>query len=1049
MNDKTRKYWRSFDELNETEAYQAEVVNEFQDELDISSPEQEGTSRRGFLGWVSASLAASGLAGCDAIRRPVEKILPYSVAPEEILPGIPQYYATTTSLGGEVVGVLVESHEGRPTKIEGNPLHRGSYGALNNLHQSQVLDLYDPQRLRASRSGDKSDLSADAVKAILAQKGKSWAGKKVAFLAEALPSVQIATLRDGLVKSLGAQWYTYESVSDDNEREGMKAVFGEAVRPVYNFSGVKTILSLDSDFLATEGSAVANAHSWAETRRMGADGSHNLSRMYAVEARYSVTGTNADHRVRTTHAEVEAFAFEVARGLGVNAPHSTVALSTFQKDAAKQIVADLKANQGHALVLAGRNQPAIVHAITAVMNEALGASVSQVKYHTDARRAKDAMGDMEGAKALTTALSGGQVDALVIIGGNPAYTFPADLKFADAVKKAGEVVYLSDMENETTQAIEAAKSTVIARAHYLESWGDTVGIDGQVAIQQPLIQPIHKAVSDLEVLAALAGDAQAQGYALVRGAWKAATGSAGFHKRWRKWLHEGVLEDQHVVGTSPSKKATDVGSLGASSMKNPSTDKLDVIFVSGHNSFDGRFANNSWLMELPDPLTKITWDNAAVVSPKTAKDLGVVDQDMVEVTLGGVTLKTVAWILPGQADNTVTLTLGYGRTFSNFLPYHEGSYNDKKETGFNVGLLRNSGSASVAAGASVKATGGTYVVAAVQRHDNSRQYSIEGFDVGKRPALVREASLTEYKANETFAKAGIIAHHKMPDTSKFAVVHPPEESIFGDYRNVSDEQRESHPNMPDYTKGIQWGMVIDLNTCTGCNACMVACVAENNIAMVGKDQVRRGREMHWIRMDRYFVGDENNPEVVHQPLACQQCETAPCENVCPVAATVHSPEGLNDMVYNRCIGTRYCANNCPFKVRRFNFYNYSKDQPELFHMQRNPNVTVRFRGVMEKCTYCVQRINKGKRRAALNPEVATQIIARITPACAQGCPTKAIIFGDINDSTSEVAKYKNAARDYRLLSELNVQGRTSFLAKIRNPNPNFPTASASSSTQAG
>jgi molybdopterin-containing oxidoreductase family iron-sulfur binding subunit len=783
---------------------------------------------------------------------------------------------------------------------------------------------------------------------------------------------------------------------------------------------------------------------------MAADGgTDHLSRMYAVEARYSVTGTNADHRVRATHAEVEAFAFEVARGLGVNAPNSSVALSQFQKDAAKQVAVDLKANSGKALVLAGRNQPAVVHAITAVMNEALGASAAQVKYHPDARRAADAMGDMEGAKALTTALNGGKVDALVIIGGNPAYTFPADLKFAEAVKKAGEVIYLTDMANETSAALDAAKSLVIPRAHYLEAWGDSIGIDGQVAIQQPLIQPLHQAVSDLELLAALGGDAQAKGYDIVRGAWKSATGAVGFHKRWRKWLHEGVLEDAHSVGAATSKKATSIGSLGASSMKNPSADKLDVIFVSGHNSFDGRFANNSWLMELPDPLTKITWDNAAVLSPKTASDLGVKDEDMVTVTLGDASLKTVAWVLPGQADDTVTLTLGYGRSFDNHLPYHKGAYNEGKVTGFNVGTLRNSGSASVASGASVKATGETYIVAAVQRHDNSRQYSIEGFDVGKRPALVREATVAEYKANETFAQAGIIKHHKMPDSSKFAVIHPPEESIFGDFRDVSDEQRKSHPDMPDYTKGIQWGMVIDLNTCTGCNACMVACVAENNIPMVGKDQVRRGREMHWIRMDRYFVGDESNPEVVHQPLACQQCETAPCENVCPVAATVHSPEGLNDMVYNRCIGTRYCANNCPFKVRRFNFYNYTRDQDELIHMQRNPNVTVRFRGVMEKCTYCVQRINKGKRRAALNPEVATQIIARITPACAQGCPTKAIVFGDINDKGSEVARYKAAARDYRLLSELNVQGRTSFLAKIRNPNPNFPTASASSATQAG
>ena len=1042
MNDKTRKYWRSFDELNQTEAYQAEVKNEFQDELDVSTPEPEGTSRRSFLGWVGASLAASGLAGCDAIRRPVEKILPYSVAPEETLPGIPQYFATTTNVGGEVVGVLVESHEGRPTKVEGNPLHHGSLGALNNFHQSQILDLYDPMRLRKTKAGDKEHTAAEA-KALIASKGKALAGKKVAFLAEAMPSVQIDRLRaQALSTFAGAQWFTYESVSDDNEREGMKAVFGEALRPAYSFKGVKAILSLDSDFLGTEGSAVANAQAWAETRRMGAEGkTDHLSRMYAVEARYSLTGTNADHRVRASHAEIEAFAFAVASALGVSAPTTSVKLSPFQAAAATKVAEDLKANKGAAVVIAGRNQPAVVHALAAVMNGALNANVS---YYPDARRAANAMGDVEGAKALTAALQAGKVDALVIMGGNPVYSFPADLNLAEAMKKAGEVIYLTDQANETSEALDTAKSVVVPRAHFLEAWGDSVYLDGQVALQQPLIQPLHEAVSDVELLAALLGDATAKGYDVVRGAWKAATGAAGFHKRWRRWLHEGVVDAAHFGASS--KKATSIGALKASATIAPSANKLDVIFMAGHNSFDGRFAANSWLLELPDPLTKITWDNAALFSPKTAKALGLKDEDMIKVTLGSQELEVAAWVMPGQADNTIAISLGYGRAFVNSffdkegnevkkITYHEGAYNEGKDaevTGFRAEALRTTAAPFVAAGATVKATGATYTIAAVQRYDNSRQDPGFGFEPR---ALVREASVTEYNANPTFAKPGIIEHGKpMPDSSKFAVLHPAEKSIFGDY---------------DYSEGFQWGMVIDLNTCTGCNACMVACVAENNISMVGKDQVRRGREMHWIRMDRYFVGSDENPEVVHQPLACQQCETAPCENVCPVAATVHSPEGLNDMVYNRCIGTRYCANNCPFKVRRFNFYNYAKGQDELVQMQRNPNVTVRFRGVMEKCTYCVQRINKSKRRAALNPEVAQQIIDRITPACAQGCPTKAITFGDINNADSEVAKLKKAARDYLLLSELNVQGRTSFLAKIRNPNPNFPQASAEGATQAG
>ena len=1035
-SDTTRNYWRSRGELHQTPAYQQEVSSEFQDELDTSTP--EGTSRRGFLGWVGASLAASGLSGCDIIRRPEERILPYSSAAEEILPGIPQYYATATSVGGEAIGLLVESHEGRPTKLEGNPEHRSNLGALNNIHQSLVLDLYDPQRLRQASVKGRSVHSSDASIA-LAAAGKT-AGS-ISVIAESIPSVQVDRLAQAL-KAKGAQWYTYESLSDDNERAAMKALFNDALRPRYSFSQTKVVLSLDSDFLGTEGPSVAYASEWADTRRLnGIDPKKaTLSRLYAVEARYSLTGSNADHRVRASHAEIEAFAFAVAKAVGVSGVGSTkVKLSDHQSKAAASVAKDLKANRGTSLILAGRNQPSVVHALAALMNQELGALGTLVNYYPDARRSADALGDMEGISALGKSLNAGKVDTLIILGGNPAYSAPADLKFAEAIKKAKQVIYLADQANETTAALDPQKTIVIPQAHFLETWGDVVAIDGQVSIQQPLIQSLHQgAMSALELLATFLGEDETKGYKIVRAHWKGKAGALGFHKRWRRWLHAGVVENEFSTFKASNKNASGLGGLKSSAMSAPVMGKLDVLFFAGHNSFDGRFANNSWLQELPDPMTKITWDNAALLSPKTAKALEITDEDMVTVAVNGASIETVAWIMPGQADDTVVLNLGYGRNFDNYLEYHQGPYNEKSTTGVDVNPLRSTSSAFAIGGASVAKTGATYPVAAVQRHDNSRQYSIEGFETTSRPDLVREASLDDYAKTPGFAKAGIIEHGKaFPNKDKFSVLHPPEKSIFGDF---------------DYSKGLQWGMVIDLNTCTGCNACMVACVSENSISMVGKDQVRRGREMHWIRMDRYFVGSEEEPEIVHQPLACQQCETAPCENVCPVAATVHSPEGLNDMVYNRCIGTRYCANNCPFKVRRFNFYNYAKGQDELFHMQRNPNVTVRFRGVMEKCTYCVQRINKGKRRAALNADVSQQIIDNITPACAQGCPTKAITFGDINNPKSPVAKLKKAERDYMLLSELNVQSRTSFLAKIRNPNSEFPTASAPRSedgTQAG
>jgi MoCo/4Fe-4S cofactor protein with predicted Tat translocation signal len=1053
MKNNTRKYWRSRDELQQSPVYHAEAAKEFQDELDMTTEESnDDPSRRGFMGWVSAGLAASGLAGCEIIRRPEEKILPYSIASEEILPSIPQYYATATQAGGEVVGLLVESHEGRPTKLEGNPEHRSTYGALNNFQQSTIIDLYDPQRLTSPKVNGES---ANRNGAVTALSKLSLKGKKVAVLSGYAPSTQMHAMAQKMSTQLGASWYTYESVSDDHQMMAMEAVFGEALRPRYSFESAHAILSLDHDFLGNEGPSVAYSKEWAETRRIDKVTAKDakLSRLYTVEARYSLTGSNADHRVRASHGQIEAFAHAVAAELGVaGASKGAVALSDRQQKAAKVIAADLKANKGHALVLAGRSQPAVVHALAAMINESLGARGTLVKYYTDYRRPmhKAGMGDMASIKALVNQLNTG-VDALIILGANPVYSAPADVDFAAALKKAKQVIYLTDQANETSKALDAKTSIVIPQSHSLEAWGDLVSIDGQVSIQQPLIAPIFESMSELEVLANLLGESETSGYKIVRGAWKSTVGAVGFHKQWRRWLHAGVLADKNAPFKASTASARGLGSLKASTGASPSAENMDVLFVAGHNSYDGRFANNAWLQELPDPMTKITWDNAALLSPATAKKLGVQDEDMVSVSANGKDISSVAWVMPGQADDTVVLTLGYGRTFDNFLEYHKGAYHSKDEVGFDVTPIRNTSNAFYAAGGKVSKSGGTYDVAAVQRYANSHQEP--GFDFEAR-ALVREANIEEYKANPTFSKPGIIHHGQpMPDQSKFALLHPEERSIFGDFDYTlegHDQRDKLEPHQALFAGKHQWGLVIDLNTCTGCNACMVACVSENNISMVGKDQVRRGREMHWIRMDRYFVGGDTEPEIVHQPIACQQCETAPCENVCPVAATVHSPEGLNDMVYNRCIGTRYCANNCPLKVRRFNFYNYAKGQPELVHMQRNPNVTVRFRGVMEKCTYCVQRINKGKRRAALNPEVAQQIIDRINPACAQGCPTQAITFGDLKNDKSEVVRLKKTARDYTLLSELNLQSRTSFLAKVRNPNPNFPQAAdAEGSTQAG
>ncbi len=1030
-NENGRQYWRSREERLATPAFAAEAAKEFAE--DVEAVEMDGTTRRHFLGVMGASMAMASLSGC--VRRPVSKILPYSRAPENTLPGIPAWFATSTSLGGRTMGLLVESHEGRPTKIEGNPDHpsTGLAGGTLGTHQGMVLDLYDPNRLTAPRKA-KAPVDWDAVGAFIESHFadlKAGKGGDLAVLCEDLPSPTLLHLRDRFKATFaGSRWYTYESVSDDNQRAGLRAVFkdslkpGEALRPQYRLHEASVVLSLDADFLGSEGDAVHDAALWAKTRRVSKPGD-TISRLYAVENLYSVTGSNADHRLRLSNAEIEAFTFALAaklqgtqkvvlpadlaaataaRGAGLSAKAQAF-VDALAADLTEQ--RDPRGVARRPLIIAGRRQSPVVHALVAAMNKGLGAQGTTLYYFPDKVREGDA-GDMAGLKALTDELNAGKVKTLLVLGANPVYSAPADLGFDKAFKKASTRIVLADYYDETAKLATWA----IPRAHFLEAWGDRYFTDGTTSIQQPLIAPLHGAYSEIELCARALGEAKPDGHAVVRGFWKSAHGARGFHKAWRRWLHDGRMDAPFFGAFAAYKNVNAVGDLlNGEAPKAPTDGAFEIIFFADANLFDGRFANNSWLQEAPDPLTKITWDNVALISPATAARMKIESEDRVRVFgANGAEVDTVAWIMPGLADNTVAVALGYGRDFDAFLPYH-----DKGVIGFNANALRSHTNPGWQSGARISKTAGTYPLACVQRYGSQEP----GYDYPARP-LVRETTVEGFKAKPEFAKSGLIEHGKPPPDA--VVIHPPLKSLYGDH---------------DYSKGLQWGMVVDLNTCTGCNACLVACQAENNVPSVGKDQVRRGREMHWIRMDRYFVGDENDPQVVHQPLTCQQCETAPCENVCPVAATAHGPEGTNDMAYNRCIGTRYCANNCPFKVRRFNFYNYTKDQAETVHMQRNPNVTVRFRGVMEKCTYCVQRINQHKRRSKLADDKATAqtIIDSIKVACQQTCPTQSIVFGDINNPNSEVSKLKALSRDYVLLKELNLKPRTSFLGKIRNPNP--------------
>lgn len=1042
------KYWRSLDELQQSASWEQAVADEFTGDLEVE--EMDGTTRRHFLGIMGASMAMSGLAGC--VRRPVDHILPYAEMPENVLPGVPTWYATAYNVGGDVAGLLVESNEGRPTKVEGNPAHPVNMGRTNSLDQGSVLDLYDPARLKTPRKGMAPatwDAAADFVKDHFDGLAKN-SGRGLAVISQVNPSPSYYDLRRRFLSRFPqAKWYTYESVSYDNERAGLQAAFGRPLRPLYRLNRAWVVVSLDADLLCTERNGVSNANLWSTLRTVDKK-DDELSRLYTVEGTYSVTGSNADHRLRLRPSQIEAFTFALAGELlalgGVfmpadirsAIPERSKGLDEKAMAFAKAVAADLKDNRTirggvrTGVVVPGRRQSAMVHACAAAINAAIGAIGATVDYYVDYTRNdpkldttpmpgdKSGLGDMAGIKALTASLNAGEVETLLVLGGNPVYDAPGDLAFGEAFGKAKTSIHLADQPNETAKKA----SWALPRAHYLEAWGDLVALDGTVSIQQPLIEPLYGAWSEIELLARALGDQIIDGHGLVRGYWKKAVGkqqggsARGFFKRWRKWLHDGMHHDVQLVGTLRPTERTPRGMAGltaAPAAPEAGPRSLELAFVEDTHLYDGRYANNAWLQEAPDPMTKLVWDNVVCLSPATAAALSVSNQDRVSIEVGGKSVDGVAWVQPGLADHMATVTLGYGRRFDNYLPYH-----DEGTVGFDVNPLRSADSPNVLYGAVVAKRTGSYPLATVQPYDRLEP----GFGYERRP-FVRETTVAAYRKDPQFAKPGIIEHGKPFPQGKL-VAHPPTRAL--------------HDDPISYETGRQWGMVIDLNTCTGCNTCIVACVSENNIMAVGKDQIRRGRDMHWIRMDRYFTTNEkdpDNPHVVHQPMVCQQCEMAPCENVCPVAATVHSPEGLNDMVYNRCIGTRYCANNCPFKVRKFNFYNYAKGQPETYHMVRNPDVTVRFRGVMEKCTYCTQRITRGKRRAneAPTPESKRKEIAAITPACAQACPSGSIVFGDINDKESRVAKLKAHDRDYGLLTELNIRPRTSYLAKVRNPNP--------------
>jgi molybdopterin-containing oxidoreductase family iron-sulfur binding subunit len=1001
-DDAKKRFWRGLDELAETEEYKDHLRHQppfgapHRMGQDGMFREADGVGRRDILKLMAASAALAGLTACTKL--PTEKIVPYAQqSPEEFVPGKPLFYATAMPFGGAGTGLLVESHMGRPTKVEGNPSHPASLGAADIFAQASVLGLYDPDRSKVTiydgRIGSWSAFLT-AVDGLRPQLSSSK-GAGLRLMTGTITSPALADQIHSLMAQFpAAQWHQYEPCGRDGAREGSHLAFGEYVNTAYRFDQADVVLSLDSDFLSSGPGSVRYARDFADKRRISGSQS-TMNRLYVVEGMPSITGAMADHRWPLRASEVEAFARLVAEGVGIKAlTGEPPKFSNIPAEWMAALVRDLLKHRGASLVVAGDQQPPAVHALAHAMNEALG-NVGKSVYYTAPIEANP-VNQLESLCTLVRDIDAGKVDALLILSENPVFNAPADLQFREKLLKVGLRIYLGLYEDETSELCHWH----IPQAHYLESWGDVRAFDGTVSIIQPLIAPLYDGKTAHELLAVLLGQSGQAPHTTVHDYWKGQNPLPNFEAVWESWLNDGV-----VAGTAlpekPVKLVPDLPARLAENVPGGHGQKsgLEVVFRPDPTIWDGQWANNGWLQELPKPLNKLTWDNAAMLSLSTAARLGVKNGDVVRLRFEGREVQAPIWIMPGHADDSVTVPLGYGRIRAGKVG---------TGIGFNAYAIRCSGALWFGSGLEISKTGDTYRLATTQRHhiitgEHHKQAEEESVAAARRD-LVRVATLGEFRKNPDFAR-------DPADQTTHA------QSLYAGFKN----------------EGYAWGMSIDLNSCIGCNACIVACQSENNIAVVGKDQVAREREMHWIRVDTYFRGPLENPETYNEVVLCMQCENAPCEDVCPVGATVHSPEGLNDMVYNRCVGTRYCSNNCPYKVRRFNFYLFQDwTTPSLMAM-RNPNVTVRSRGVMEKCTYCIQRINAKKIEAEEQEREVRE--GEILTACQQTCPTQAIVFGNINDPNSRVSKLKAQSRNYGLLTDLNTRPRTTYLARLRNPNP--------------
>ncbi len=1027
-----KTYWRSLEDFADTPEFREFMFREFPAG---ATQMLDSSERREFLKIMGASLALAGMGLSGCRRWPEEKIAPYASRPNGRLPGIPQSYATSMELGGVASGLLVTSYDGRPIKIEGNPQHPINRGATDAWAQASVLELYDPDRsrhpLHTNQESTWSDFTSWASTHFASLRDAD--GNGLCILSEATASPSVLDMKRRLLQAMPkTKWYEYEPLNNDNELAGSMVAFGSPYRAQYHFDRAKIILSLDSDFLCSHPAAVKHTRDFASGRRAD-DAGKTMNRLYVVESGYSLTGANADHRVAVRSGDIGAVAGHLAKLLSSAASNWVGSIDVDEK-IVQQIASDLQSHRGECLIVVGPRQPAQVHALAHLLNAELGNVGRTVSY--TAR--PDAKPQAASIKALAADMDASQVDTLVILGGNPAYNAPADVNFTAKLGTVSTTVHLSNYVNETSKLC----TWHLPRAHYLESWGEARAYDGTIGLTQPLIEPLFGGRSPIELLAIINGDDVTAGYDIVRRGFGGVTGDRDFERHWRRTLHDGFVAGSAFAEQSPAVQASEAGNwiIALASKALQERPGMELVFSSDRSVYDGRFANNGWLQELPDPLTKLTWDNAVQISPSAAQNLGLSTGDLVNVSVnGGSQVEAAVLIMPGQHAQSATLTLGYGRS---------GVGRIAEDAGFDFYQLRQSNSMGFVGGATITKTGGSYELALTQHHHALDTTGGEGTQK-RLPTIFREANLDDYKKHPDFAPHRVHVAHRL--------------SLWN----------ESNLDNADY----KWAMSIDLTSCTGCSACVVACQAENNIPIVGKDQVKRGREMHWIRVDRYFRGhDTEAPDsVAMQPVPCMHCENAACEEVCPVAATTHDRDGLNVMIYNRCIGTRYCSNNCPYKVRRFNFFDYQVREPvretgfmhvkpsyytrpqsdthPLQQLQHNPEVTVRSRGVMEKCTYCIQRISVGKIKAKnewvkAKPEDRSSRVTvpdgSVVPACAQACPAQAIVFGDLADPSSRVAKLHAHERTYEMLEELNPKPRTRYMAKLRNPAPSLAGAAPSS-----